>query len=123
MRHTTVTPEGTFTSVRAQENLDVMWNLIEDNYPEEWRLDSNGDVLLEVDDAMLERILMANYRLAYYEFGTYRGGQTPEGKRFLLRRPEHLKGTYIIKGIYTEDFQLVFSDYKHREYFFVAEGF
>ena len=118
MRHTETTPEG-----MNQNKLDQFWTLIEDKYEEEWRVDSNGEVLLVVDDELLERILTDNVATAWYTFGAHKGGLTPEGQRYFLSRPEHLRGTYIIKGIYAPDLSYIPGDYAKREYFFVQEGF
>lgn len=103
----------------AQDKLDTFWNLIEDKYEEDWRTDYNGDVVLEVDDAMLERILSDNISTAWYTFGAHKGGQTEDGTRFFLSRPEYLKGTYIIRGIYDTR---GYMERTRREYRFVQEG-
>lgn len=104
----------------AQEKLDVFWNLIEDKYEEDWRTDYNGDVVLDVDDAMLEKILHDNTATAWYEFGSHAGGQKElNGPKHFLSRPEHLKGTYIIRGIYDAR---GYMQHTRREYRFVQEG-
>ncbi len=95
MRHTEVTGEA------KQAELDRFWDLIEDKFDEDWRVDSNGDVLLEVDDFLLDRVLVAT------------------GIAF----PDSLRGTYIIKGIYKPDLSYLRGDYQKRTYFFVQEGF
>jgi hypothetical protein len=123
MRKTITTGNEYSSRYFRQEKLDTFWNLIEDKYDEDWRVESNGDVTLEVDDAMLERILSDNSAIAWYDFGSFRGGQREDGTRFYLARPEYLKGTYIIKGIYAPDLSYVRGDYQKREYFFVQEGF
>jgi hypothetical protein len=106
-----------------QEKLDAFWNLIEDKYEEDWHVEQNGDVTLEVDGEFLEEILHENYSVAYYAFGTWAGGRNAEGESFLLDMPLYLKGTYIIKGIYAPDLSYVKGDYQTRTYFFVQEGF
>jgi len=120
MRETNVTPKFANNSVVLQEKLHTMWLLIEDMYPEEWCREANGDITLEVDDAMLERILKDNVATAWYQFGSNAGGMREDGSRFFLRRPEHLKGTYTIKGIYDENQRFI----NHaRRYFFTQEGY
>lgn len=104
-----------------QDKLDAFWNLIEDKYEEDWRTDYNGDVVLEVDDDMLERILRDNYSTAWVAFGSYGGGMKPGPKfeRYMLERPEFLKGTYIIRGIYNSRGSM---EHTRREYSFLQEG-
>lgn len=123
MRKTYCVPAAWSNLFFRQDQLNELWNLIEaDKYEEDWRVDSNGDVLLVVDDAMLERILTDNVESAWYAFGAHKGGQK-DGKKFFLSRPEHLKGTYIIKGIYTPHLMFVPVKHQKREYFFVQEGY
>lgn len=123
MRQTKTTGTSYLELGTAQEKLNTFWNLIENHYDEDWRVDANGDITLEVDDAMLERILSDNISIAWYKFGAFRGGLTGEGVRFWLSRPEYLKGTYTIKGIYAPDLSYVKGDFQTRTYFFVQEGF
>ena len=123
MRHTTTVGTDYLGWSTGQEKLDKFWDLIEDNYEEAWHVDQTGDVTLEVDDALLERILSDNPSIAWYHYGAFRGGQKEDGTRFYLARPEFLKGTYIIKGIYAPDLSYVRGDYQKRTYFFVQEGF
>lgn len=118
MRWTDFTGENYLAG--RQHKLDEFWTLIEEMYPEDWRVDANGDLILEVDDAMLERILSENVATAWYSFGAHRGGQREDGTKFFLSRPEYLKGTYIIKGVYDPTQRFV---NKKREYYFVQEGF
>ena len=120
MRHTETTGENYLAA--KQDKLDIFWTLIEDRYEEDWRVDPNGDITLEVDSDLLERILSDNYATAWYAFGAWAGGYK-DGKKFLLDRPEWLKGTYTIKGIYAPDLSYVKGDYQNRTYFFVQEGF
>lgn len=125
MRKTYAVPARYSTQFMYQDQLNKFWNLIEDKYDEDWRVDSNGDLILEVDDNMLERILQDNYAPAWYNFGAYGGGMKPGPKfeRYMLNRPEHLKGLYIIKGIYTPHLMFVPVGQQKREYFFVQEGY
>jgi hypothetical protein len=118
----TITTGNAYSQYFRQEKLDTFWDLIEDRYEEDWRVDQNGDVTLVVDDALLERILTENYYVAWYAFGTW-SGSDKDGKKFLLDRPEFLKGTYVIKGIYAPDLSYVKGDYQTRTYFFIQEGF
>lgn len=102
------------------EKLDKFWPLIVDHYEEDWRVDVNGDLILEVDGEFLEEILRENYSVAYYAFGTWAGGRNTEGESFLLDLPLYLKGTYIIKGVYDDKQRFV----NHaRRYFFIQEGY
>lgn len=105
MRHTTTVGEEFLGTSKGQEALDLFWSLIEDHYEEDWHVDQTGNVTLEVDDALLERVMTENFRL------------TPLG------HSEWLKGTYIIKGIYAPDLSYLRGDYQKRTYFFVQEGF
>lgn len=123
MRQTNTTGTDYLKLSTAQDKLDEFWTLIEDKYEEDWHVEQNGDVTLEVDDAMLERILSENTAVAWYTFGAFRGGQKKDGTRFYLSRPEYLKGTYTIKGIYAPDLSYIKGDYQTRTYFFVQEGF
>lgn len=107
-----------FASALFQRTLDAFWDMIEDKYEDEWRVEYSGAVNLVVDDAMLERILKDNYPAAWLKFGTFMGGGK-DGKKFLLQRPEGLKGLYSIEGIYNERQALVDGA---RSYFFEPEG-
>ncbi len=102
-----------------QDSLDKFWNLIEDKYEEEWRVEYNGDMILVVDGEFMEQILMENYAQAWLSFGTWAGGRNAEGESFLLDMPLHLMGEYIIKGVYNERQALVDGP---RSYFFEPEG-
>jgi len=113
MRTTNVTPEET---APRQEDLDVMWGFIENHYEEEWRVEANGDLTLEVDGELLEEILSDNYAEAWFKFGTWAGGRNAEGESFLLDMPLRLIGEYIIKGVYNANQRLVNGE---REYFFL----
>lgn len=123
MRQTNTTGTDYLKLSTAQDKLDQFWTLIEDKYEEDWHVEQNGDVTLEVDDAMLERILTDNTAVAWYTFGAFRGGQKADGTRFYISRPEFLKGTYTIKGIYAPDLSFIKGDFQTRTYFFVQEGF
>ena len=103
MRYTETTGKASLNSMRAQDTLDQLWNLIEDKYDEEWRVDSNGEVLLVVDDVLLERIIADNPNITAWT--------------------NYPLGTFIIKGIYAPDLSYIPGDYTKREYFFVQEGF
>lgn len=115
MRHTNTTPDDWFTRHSMQNSLDLFWSLIENHYEEEWRVESDGSLILTVDSGMLERVLFDNYAQAWLNWGTFAGGQTEEGKKFLLRRPENLIGEYVIKGVYDASQKLVNGE---RTYFF-----
>lgn len=120
MRHTE-TPEESNSFLKlatSQAKLDAFWNLIEDKYEDEWRMEYSGAVNLVVDDALLERVLNDNIADAWYLFGSFKGGDK-DGKRFFLLRPEWLKGLYSITGIYNERQALVDGP---RSYFFEPEG-
>jgi hypothetical protein len=123
MRQTITTGTGYLDSTSTQVKLDKFWSLIEDKYEEDWHVEQNGDVTLEVDSDMLERVLSDNPSIAWYHYGAFRGGQKEDGTRFYLSRPEYLKGTYTIKGIYKPDLSYHRGDYQTRTYFFVQEGF
>jgi len=114
-RKTNVTPDDWFTQTSMQNSLNLFWNLIENHYEEEWHVQANGDLILMVDSDMLERVLTDNYAQAWLNWGTFRGGQTAEGKKFLLHRPENLIGEYVIKGVYDASQRLVNGE---RTYFF-----
>lgn len=120
MRQTQTNGWGYLGTPNAQEKLDAFWNLIENHYEEDWRVDANGDLILEVDGEFLEAILTENYSVAYYAFGTWAGGRNAEGESFLLDLPLYLMGTYTIKGVYLPDQRYVSG---LRTYFFVQEGF
>jgi hypothetical protein len=101
-----------------QANLDAFWELIENHYEEEWRVEISGAVVLVVDDAMLERVLDDNTSIAWYKFGSYKGGDEG-GRRFFLSRPEYLKGIWAIEGIYNGHQTYVGGE---RSYFFEPEA-
>lgn len=105
MRHTTTVGSDYLALSATQAELDRFWTLIEDHYDEEWHVDQTGNVTLEVDDAMLRRVMAENYRTIF--FGP----------------ADWFKGTYIIKGIYAPDLSYIRGDYQKRTYFFVQEGF
>jgi hypothetical protein len=118
MKKTYCVPAALSNDAFFQGQLDKFWPFIENHYEEEWRVQANGDLILTVDDAMLERVLQDNYAEAWAKFGTYGGGMKPGPKfeRFMLHRPEHLQGDYIIRGIYNLSQRLVNGP---REYFFI----
>jgi len=116
IRKTYAVPAALTIDWDFQKQVSNFWDLIEPNFEEEWRVQANGDLILNVDDAMLERILSDNAARAWYDHGSFGGGRTVDGKRFYLRRPESLKGEYIIKGVYDANQRLINGP---REYFFV----
>lgn len=116
IRKTFVVPAALSIDWHFQKQVSNFWDLIENNFEEEWHVQANGDLILTVDDAMLERILSDNVARAWFDHGSFGGGQTAEGKRYFLRRPESLKGEYIIKGVYDASQRLVNGE---RTYFFV----
>ena len=79
MRHTELPGETNVYFGFFQEKLDAFWNLIEDKYEDEWRMEYSGAINLRVDDAMLERILNDNVETAWYAFGAFKGGQEQDG--------------------------------------------
>lgn len=102
------------------EKLDHFWPLIVDNYQNLWHVAFNGDLVLEVDEDLLTRILDENYAVAYHEFGATKAGMKADGTRFYTSFPDFLLGTYIIKGVYDDKQRFV----NHaRRYFFTQEGF
>jgi len=116
IRTTHVTPGTVWSTLWSnQDHLDTFWNFIENHYEEEWRVQADGSLILTVDSDMLDRVLLDNYAAAWIKYGTFRGGQTAEGKKFLIHRPEYLMGEYIIKGVYDEFQRLVNGE---RTYYF-----
>lgn len=107
MRHTEVPEEHRLTDYltlsTTQEKLDAFWNLIENNYEDEWRVTYSGAVVLVVDDAMLERVLHDNVAVAWFKFGSNLGGWDENNHRYFTSRPEWLKGLYTIEGIYAPE--------------------
>jgi hypothetical protein len=98
--------------------LDAFWYLIEDKFDEDWRVASNGDVILEVDEDMLIRILDSAPTVALMEFGAYED-HSPEHERYeWYNLPEDLLGTYTIQGIYAPDLSFIKGDYQTRTYYF-----
>lgn len=102
MRHTETPEEGNphFQLPTFQAQLDAFWSLIEDSYEEEWRVEISGAMVLVVDDAMLERILGDNVAIAWFQFGSNRGGVDKHGLASFSNRPEWLKGLWSIEGVY-----------------------
>jgi hypothetical protein len=121
MRKTETPEEATnaqfLTLPSTQEHMDAFWELIENHYEDEWRVEISGAVVLVVDDEMLERILTDNTAIAWMKFGAFRGGDEG-GRRFFLRRPEYLKGLWAIEGIYNSKQAYVGGE---RTYFFEPE--
>lgn len=115
---TTIAAQG--NPYHLSEKLDSMWPLILDTYEEDWRVDVTGDLVLEVDEALLTKILDDNYAVAYYQFGALKLGMRADGTRFYTTFPSYLLGTYIIKGVY--DAKQRFINHARR-YYFVQEGF
>jgi hypothetical protein len=108
-----------YTTSLFQEKLDAFWNLIEDKYEDEWRMEYSGALNLRVDPEFLEQILFDNYAEAWLKFGAWAGGRTAEGENFLLDMPLNLCGLYSITGIYNERQALVDGP---RSYYFEPEG-
>jgi len=112
MRHTELPEESrlaaylknTSTRLRThrQEMMDAFWELIENHYEEEWRVEISGAVSLLVDDHMLERVLNDNIAVAWYTFGSNKGGVDENGLKSFTNRPEWLKGLWSIEGIYND---------------------
>lgn len=107
MRHTEVTPEEEANNTELQTRLDKFWNMIEDFYEEEWRVEISGAIVLNVDKALLERILRDNPHTAKLHFGAHEE-HNPEYRRYeWVDFPEDLIGLYAIEGIYNERQALV----------------
>lgn len=119
MRTTAVTPQED-NSPLLQTKLDQMWTLLEDHYDEEWSVEADGTIYLVLDAEMLEQVLDDNTADAWYMFGAFHGGQTQDGERFFVHRPEYLKGRYSIKGVYDASQRLVDGA---RTYFFTKGEF
>lgn len=117
MRHTEVTPEEALTDAPEdfQEKLDAFWNLIEDGYAEEWRMEYSGIINLRVGEEMLKRILANHHAEAELDFGAYEMHNPEERKYEWVNLPEYLIGLYSIEGIYNERQALVDGP---RTYFF-----
>jgi hypothetical protein len=90
-----------------QADLNAMWDLIENHFEEEWRVNLDGSVQLTVDNTMLERVMNDNSVLAFRLFGAVEEHDEEERKYVWLNLPEYLIGTYIIKGIYDANQRLV----------------
>lgn len=106
MRKTEVTPEEANTSL-LQTQLAYMWRLIEDKYDEEWRVEYSGAVVLNVDEALLERILRDNPAEASMYFGA-KEEHNPEYEKYeWVDFPEYLIGLYSIQGVYDNYYRLV----------------
>ena len=104
MRHTEL-PEETHGYLHApsrQEAMDAFWELIENHYEEEWRVEIGGAMTLIVDDYMLERVLNDNIAVAWFKFGTNKGGVDKHGLASFTNRPEWLKGLWSITGVYSK---------------------
>jgi hypothetical protein len=104
MRHTELPEEISdfFPLISAQEKMDAFWELIENHYEEEWRVEISGAVSLLVDDHMLERVLHDNVAVAWFKFGSNLGGWDENDRRYFTSRPEWLKGLWSIEGIYND---------------------
>lgn len=95
-RNTHVEPEE-INDPLLQAQLNKFWDLIEDKYEDEWRVEYSGAMTLLVDGPMLERIFTENF------------------KETTLGYSEELKGLYSITGVYSNYYTLVDGP---REYFF-----
>jgi hypothetical protein len=121
MRHTELPEEVSrfYTNESTREKLDAFWELIENHYEDEWRVEISGIVSLVVDDAMLERILHDNVAVAWYKFGSNLGGWDENDHRYFTSRPEYLKGLWSIEGVYNHKMAYVGGP---RTYAFEPEG-
>ena len=118
MRETTVTPAE--VGYKYQQQLDAFWNLIENNYEEDWRVEANGDLILEVDADFIEQVCAVNPQIVFEAFKAYEMHNPEYEKWEWINLPEQLCGTYIIKGVYDENQRFI----NHaRRYFFTQEGF
>jgi hypothetical protein len=120
MRHTEVTPEEALIDAPADllDKLDRFWDLIEDHYEEEWRMEYSGIINLRVDDKLLERILRDNPSRAEKYFGAIEQHNPEYQKYEWVNFPEYLIGLYSIEGVYNERHALVDGP---RSYFFDQE--
>jgi len=71
------------------KEMDKFWDLIEDKYEEEWRVEFNGTMSLQVTDALLQRIRRDN----------------PEAARDLYS--DKFIGLWSIEGVYSNYYTLV----------------
>ena len=102
MRHTEVTPEEVANDAELQKRLDHFWNMIEDFYDEEWRVEFSGAVVLDLTEALLEKVLRDNPHSSRLYLGTYEE-HNPEYRKYeWVNFPEDLIGLYSIEGIYNE---------------------
>lgn len=115
IRHTETTPKDI-----SQMQLELIWTSIETAYEEEWRIDANGDVTLTVDEDMLIRILDDNPSISA-TLGALEEHNPENEKWEWVGVPEHLFGTYTIKGVYDASQRFLWRG--ERTYFFVQEGF
>lgn len=107
MRHTEVTPEEEANNTELQTRLNYFWRLIEDRYEDEWRVEYNGTVVLNVTEELLTKILSDNSAEASMYFGAYEE-HNPEYRKYeWVNFPEDLIGLYAIEGIYNERQALV----------------
>lgn len=120
MTRTTHVAPGTVwsTLTSTQAKLDKFWDWIE-GMPvtdEMWKVEANGDMTLEVDEATLVEILSDDSNKAYEDFDAYEE-HSPEAAAWEWHDlPYDLLGTYIIKGVYDASQRLVDGE---RSYFFV----
>lgn len=115
MRHTTVGPEEVATDVQLQARLDCLWDLIEDHYEEEWRVEYSGAVVLDMTEALLTRILRSDGDKALLCFGAYEEHNPEYQKYEWVNFPDDLLGLYSIQGIYSNYYTRVDGP---RSYFF-----
>lgn len=113
-RNTQITPEEANDPL-LQAELDKLWDFIENKYEDEWRVEFNGTMSLQVTEGLLERILRDNPIEASLHFGAHEE-HNPENERYEWSGfPEHLTGLYSITGVYSNHYTLVDGP---REYFF-----
>ena len=115
-RHTYCVPAAYTHDRDFQKDLNYLWRLIENKYEEDWRVAFNGDLILQVDEAFMERVLRDNPAEASLYFGAHEE-HNPENERYEWSDfPEHLEGEYIITGVYDVSQRLVNGN---RSYYFV----
>lgn len=109
MRHTETPEEGNphFQLSTYQDLMDAFWELIENHYEDEWRVEIGGAMTLVVDDRMLERILNDNVAVAWFKFGSNKGGWDENDNRYFTSRPEWLLGLWSIEGVYSKNLAYV----------------
>jgi hypothetical protein len=118
MKKTYCVPAALSNNGTFQHKVDKFWDWIEGRYQtdELWRVAANGDMILEVDEALLVKLLGDDGTKAYEDFDAYEE-HSPEAAAWEWHDlPYDLLGTYIIKGVYDASQRLVDGE---RSYFFV----